>query len=504
VNALPSGADRNCAPVLSDAYLAAGRTDAARQARQHAVDAFAREYGDLAGWTRAPLAARLAAPVAVRGFAAWAVLHTHTPVDADYVTGSASAWGHHTAVIDPDFARTFHAVARDLGFATQETDRQWAMAAKLAAVAGRAPRELNRARLDAARDQLAHAIAPRHRQRLPHSFSTPLHGLEASLAALGVLDQPARRRPGGRRPEASWDTLAIHAPVLVTTMRRYLAQLALSLRPGSVALIDTSLRIFAGYLAEHQPEVICVAAVRRTHIEGFKAYLAARPGYRGQRQPAKTTLGMRLGHLRAFFDRIAEWGYPDAADRTPVFAGDAPIRDRPLPRFLDDADAAKLLGAARELPDLFGRVAVEVLARTGLRKGEFLALSTDAVVRIGDGDWLRTPVGKLHTDRYIPLHPRVKTLLAEWSTHRGEQPHTQLMFTDRGRPIPASRLDRAVRDAAAAAGIGHVSPHQLRHTLATQAINRGMSLEAIAALLGHRSMSMTLTYARIADRTVAD
>jgi len=43
----------------------------------------------------------------------------------------------------------------------------------------------------------------------------------------------------------------------------------------------------------------------------------------------------------------------------------------------------------------------------------------------------------------------------------------------------------------------------LRHTLATQAINRGMSLEAIAALLGHTSMTMTLNYARIADRTVA-
>jgi hypothetical protein len=40
--------------------------------------------------------------------------------------------------------------------------------------------------------------------------------------------------------------------------------------------------------------------------------------------------------------------------------------------------------------------------------------------------------------------------------------------------------------------------------LATQAINRGMSLEAIAALLGHRSLTMTLVYARIADRTVAD
>lgn len=41
-------------------------------------------------------------------------------------------------------------------------------------------------------------------------------------------------------------------------------------------------------------------------------------------------------------------------------------------------------------------------------------------------------------------------------------------------------------------------------TLATQSINRGMSLEAIAALLGHRSMDMTLTYARISDETVAN
>ena len=54
------------------------------------------------------------------------------------------------------------------------------------------------------------------------------------------------------------------------------------------------------------------------------------------------------------------------------------------------------------------------------------------------------------------------------------------------------------------AGVGHVHPHQLRHTLATQSINRGMSLEAIAALLGHRSMDMTLIYARISDDTVAD
>jgi hypothetical protein len=49
-----------------------------------------------------------------------------------------------------------------------------------------------------------------------------------------------------------------------------------------------------------------------------------------------------------------------------------------------------------------------------------------------------------------------------------------------------------------------VHPRRLRHTLATQAINRCMRLEAIAALLGHQKMEMTLIYAKIASRVVAD
>jgi hypothetical protein len=65
-------------------------------------------------------------------------------------------------------------------------------------------------------------------------------------------------------------------------------------------------------------------------------------------------------------------------------------------------------------------------------------------------------------------------------------------------------VTRFLNKAAATAGLPHIHPHQLRHTLATQAINRGMSLEAIAAMLGHRSMDMTLRYAKIANRTVAD
>ena len=190
--------------------------------------------------------------------------------------------------------------------------------------------------------------------------------------------------------------------------------------------------------------------------------------------------------------------------RVLMFAGDIPRRDQPLPRFIDDAAAAKLLRAAREHPDPFTRLAVEFLARTGLRKGEFLDLTVDSVVQIGSAYWLHVPLGKLRTDRYIPLHPQLKDMLDEWVANRPAGLREPYLFIERGRRIGKQRVGDAVANAAQAAGIGRVTPHQLRHTLATQAINRGMSLEAIAALLGHKSMRMTMVYAKIANRTVAD
>lgn len=70
-----------------------------------------------------------------------------------------------------------------------------------------------------------------------------------------------------------------------------------------------------------------------------------------------------------------------------------------MPRFLDDAAATKLMRVSRADPDPLARLVVELLARTGIRGSELLALTVDAVVQIGSAYWLRIPVGKLHNDR---------------------------------------------------------------------------------------------------------
>ena len=484
-------------------FIAHGGSEASRSSRRCTATAFACQFTDLTGWMDATFTERLTAPLHVRGLVARLLVATGSRAGADYVVDSGSNWGSHAAVAHPEFFDHFNGTAQRIGFNPTQIKRQWNTLAKICATTGATPNSLNANDFGKAAVELTE-ICRRFHGRITNSWSTPLHGLKATLAALGTLDSAPPTRISPSQRGIHWNELAERGPKLTATLSRYLTQITVSMRPGSVALIDTTLRHFAVYLTEYHPDITVIADVRRTHIEGFKTFLTNKSGYRGNPAPAKTTTGMRLGHLRGFFDRIIEWDYTDAPARNPIFAGDMPIRDRPLPRFLDDADAAALLTSARGLSSLFDRVTVEVLALTGMRKGEFLGLTRDAVTVVGDARWLRTPIGKLHTDRYIPLHPRVEELLLQWLSDNPPQPRTSLMFTDRGRPIPGRRVDYAVHAAANHAGIGHVTPHQLRHTLATQAINRGMSLEAIAALLGHASLSMTMTYARIADRTVAE
>jgi site-specific recombinase XerD len=308
--------------------------------------------------------------------------------------------------------------------------------------------------------------------------------------------------PGPGRPqprEFDWPQIAEAAPTLAATMRRYLDQLSVSLRPASIQRTDTMLRGFAGYLAANHRDVTALVEVERRHIEAFKRYLPTRPGKGGALSPQ--TIRMTLGTLRCCFERVSEWGYPDAPRRVLIFNGDLPTPDDPLPKFLSDVDAGKLMRTATAA-DPTRRLIIEMLARTGLRVGELCALTADAVVRMTGRHWLRVPVGKLHNDRYVPLHPQLVELLDTHQATRRDDLDRLIVW--KGRPLNRHQITRILNRVATAAGIGHIHPHQLRHTLATQAINRGMSLEAVAAMLGHKTLRMTLVYARVADHTVAD
>ncbi|WP_345962199.1 tyrosine-type recombinase/integrase [Streptomyces sp. BRB040] len=456
---------------------------------------------DLTDFCHLPLDRQLAFNHETHRFISWLAVTGRMQPGADYLVARRLRLGIVLARTEPELHLRFMGTAHTLGFRDAVAMTQFNLLGHFIALFAKRPDQLQQSDWDEGRHLLLEA-ARRIPNRGVKALSTALFNLEATLFHCELTDQLPRRRSPDRADIRAQEWARVPAG-MVETMQHYLRQMAGTLRPGTVKNAELTLREFALLVTTEDPAVTCVAQLKRRHVERYRQWLLERPAARGG-PLHRHTVRDRLSKLRGFLRRLDEW---DAADRPPrqlVFDSDFPIADEPLPRFLDDAAAAKLLTAARRDPDPFARLATEILARTGMRRSEMLGLTIDAVVQIGSAYWLRVPVGKMHTDRYVPLHPQLKTLLDDWLLHRPEGLRSNLLFTDHGRPVNASRIEAAARKAAERAGLGRVTPHQLRHTLATQAINRGMSLEAIAALLGHRSLSMTRVYARIADRTVAD
>jgi hypothetical protein len=73
------------------------------------------------------------------------------------------------------------------------------------------------------------------------------------------------------------------------------------------------------------------------------------------------------------------------------------------------------------------------------------ALTVDAVVQIGSAYWLRIPIGKLHNDRYIPLHSHLKERLDGWiAHHRPTDLRSDRLLFERHRPITARGIATAL------------------------------------------------------------
>ena len=176
--------------------------------------------------------------------------------------------------------------------------------------------------------------------------------------------EPAGRAVAGSAAAAQWAQIRAETPQVTATIQRYLQRLAAFLAPGSVTAAENALRQFARWMIT-DAGLEAIAAVRRDDIEDYKVWLAARPRAGGQVITAETHR-QRIRTVRAFFERIIEWDWPDAPPRNPVIAGDIPKKPEPLPKFLDDRDAAKLMAAARASTDPRDRLVVELLARTGL------------------------------------------------------------------------------------------------------------------------------------------
>lgn len=148
---------------------------------------------------------------------------------------------------------------------------------------------------------------------------------------------------------------------------------------------------------------------------------------------------------------------------------------------------------------LLDRAAFYLLWQGGLRLGEVEELTLadlnltqrHLVVRRGKG----------LQDRAVYLTDGAVAALTAYLVVRGSG-QTDHVFLFRHLPLSKDFLRGRIKAAGERTGV-KVTPHQLRHTFATQLLNAGCKITTIQALLGHRHANTTLTYARLHDQTIA-
>ncbi len=283
----------------------------------------------------------------------------------------------------------------------------------------------------------------------------------------------------------------------------HLRVLATTLRPNTVANYRKLTQRFLPYLHAAFPKVQTLSQLRRDpHLLAWFRSLCDQ-----DRPLCNQTRLDYLIRLRRLFGDLVDNGHrlqPDLIRRE-----DFPPQTHYLPKPLSPEEDQHLEQQLRHTDDLESN-ALLLIRFTGIRIGECIDLPVDCLRQARPDQWaLHVPVGKLHTERWVPIDEdtrrildRLLALRALFRPSQSENPPGFLLPRRcRNHKGWYAILRRALAAAARRAGCTTpVNPHRLRHTYATTLLRLGVSLPALMQLLGHKDIRMTMRYVHVTQQ----
>jgi site-specific recombinase XerD len=184
----------------------------------------------------------------------------------------------------------------------------------------------------------------------------------------------------------------------------------------------------------------------------------------------------------------------------PVRTGYSLRLPKPLPRFLKDEEAGRLLKVIENVRD---RAIFYLMLRCGLRVAETAGLKLDDLdLRRGT---IAIQAGKGSKGRMVYMSADAHSAVKEYLRVR-QSGRTQALFlvekrAQKGKPISVRGIQKKMQLYARESGL-RTSCHELRHTMATQLLNAGADLTVIQDLLGHSRIATTQRYCKVSNLKV--
>lgn len=162
-----------------------------------------------------------------------------------------------------------------------------------------------------------------------------------------------------------------------------------------------------------------------------------------------------------------------------------------------DEDLEKMRDNCIELRDL---AIIDLLASTGMRIGEMVLLNRNDI-NFNERECI--VFGKGDKERIVYFDARTKIHLQNYLDSRtDDNPALFVSLRSPFKRINIGGVEVRLRDYGKQLGINKVHPHKFRRTLATMAIDKGMPIEQLQQLLGHKRIDTTLQYAMVKQSNV--